>query len=197
MRALGIYKITSPSGKIYIGQSSNIDQRIKDYKKTIHCKGQVRLYNSLIKYGFDNHVFEVIEYCDFDSLNIKERYWQEYYDVLGINGMNCKLTQCEGKKAVLSAEARKKISDKVKINQPMRRKEMRELSREKFTGEKNPMYNKKGFLNFASKIVLDLSSGIFYECIREASECMNIKYSTLKSMLNGTNRNKTSLIILK
>lgn len=197
MRTLGIYKITSPSGKIYIGQSSNIDQRIKDYKKTIHCKGQVRLYNSLIKYGFDNHVFEVIEYCDFDSLDIRERYWQEYYDVLGANGMNCKLTQCEGKKAVLSAEARKKISDKVKTNQPMRRKEMRELFREKFTGENNPMYNKKGFLSIASKTVLDLSNGIFYECIREASECMNIKYSTLKSMLNGTNRNKTSLIILK
>ena len=44
---VGIYKITSPSGKIYIGQSNNLIQRQKDYIKTIHCKGQVRLYNSI------------------------------------------------------------------------------------------------------------------------------------------------------
>lgn len=29
----GIYKITSPSSKIYIGQSKNISKRYKTYKK--------------------------------------------------------------------------------------------------------------------------------------------------------------------
>jgi hypothetical protein len=29
---VGIYKITSPSGKVYIGQSINIERRIKEYK---------------------------------------------------------------------------------------------------------------------------------------------------------------------
>lgn len=196
MRKIGIYKITSPSGRIYIGQSSNLNQRIKDYEKTIHCKGQVRLYNSLVKYGFDKHSFEILEYCEFDKLNTRERHWQDFYEVIGSKGLNCMLTKCEGKKFVFSEETRKKISDKAKLNPVMQRQEMRELFSEKFRGEKNPMYNKKGFLNFASKIVLDMSNGIFYECIREAAECMNIKYSTLKSMLNGTNKNKTSLSIL-
>jgi group I intron endonuclease len=197
MKKIGIYKITSPSNKIYIGQSSNIDQRIKDYRKTIHCKGQVRLYNSLIKYGFENHSFEVIEYCQYNDLNKRERYWQDFYDVINLNGLNCKLTPCEGKKMELSKEARKKISDKVKINQPMRRPEVRIKFSQMWSGENNPMYNAKGNLNPASKQVLDLHSGIFYDCIREAAESINIKYSTLKSMLNGTNRNKTSLVILK
>lgn len=196
MKKIGIYKIISPSGKIYIGQSSNIDQRIKNYIKTIHCKGQIRLYNSLIKHGFENHLFEIIEYCSIEQLDIRERHWQEFYDVIGLNGLNCKLTQCENKKAVLSEEARKKISDKVKINQPMKRPEMRRLFSERFKGDKNPMYNRKGSLSSVSKIVLDMSNGIFYECIREAAECIGIKYSTLKSMLNGTNKNKTSLLIL-
>jgi predicted GIY-YIG superfamily endonuclease len=30
--SIGIYKITSPSNKIYIGQSINIERRIKQYK---------------------------------------------------------------------------------------------------------------------------------------------------------------------
>ena len=29
----GIYKITSPTGRIYIGQSKNIKQRFRDYNK--------------------------------------------------------------------------------------------------------------------------------------------------------------------
>lgn len=83
-----IYKITSPSNKIYIGQAVNIDKRFARYKN-LDCKSQVRIYRSLKKYGFDNHVFEIIEECDISELNVRERYWQEYYDVLNENGLNC------------------------------------------------------------------------------------------------------------
>lgn len=54
---IGIYKITSPSGKVYIGQSWDIINR-KSYYRNYYCKGQRRLYNSFIKYGFEHHVFE-------------------------------------------------------------------------------------------------------------------------------------------
>ena len=47
---IGIYKITSPTKKIYIGQSINIEYRIESYKKLIRCKKQIKLYNSLKKY---------------------------------------------------------------------------------------------------------------------------------------------------
>ncbi len=30
---IGIYKITNPEGKIYIGQSIDIDRRFKEYKR--------------------------------------------------------------------------------------------------------------------------------------------------------------------
>ena len=49
---IGIYKIISPSGKIYIGQSRNIDKRFQQYKR-LNCAKQPRLYNSFIKYGID------------------------------------------------------------------------------------------------------------------------------------------------
>ena len=37
---IGIYKITSPSNKIYIGQSLDIDRRFKTYKNINKVKRQ-------------------------------------------------------------------------------------------------------------------------------------------------------------
>lgn len=95
----GIYKITSPSGRIYIGQSSNINFRWNQYKKLQACNKQILLFRSFKKYGVDNHIFEIIEECPNNLLNKKERFWQDYYDVLNsIKGLNCKLTSTEDKK---------------------------------------------------------------------------------------------------
>ncbi len=38
-----------------------------------------KLYNSLKKYGFENHKFEVIEECNLEQLNEKETYWKQVY----------------------------------------------------------------------------------------------------------------------
>ena len=40
---VGIYKITSPSGKIYIGQSIDIQKRFKHYKQLHNCKNPEKL----------------------------------------------------------------------------------------------------------------------------------------------------------
>jgi len=84
---VGIYKITSPSGKVYIGQSINIERRIKEYKN-LYCKKQIKLYNSLVKYGFQNHQFEIIEECDDSILNEIETWWKLYFNSVE-NGLNC------------------------------------------------------------------------------------------------------------
>jgi len=70
---IGIYKITSPSGKIYIGQTMDVGKRKKSYEK-LKCKGQPKLYNSLVKYGFSEHIFEIIEECEVADLNTRERH---------------------------------------------------------------------------------------------------------------------------
>ena len=75
---IGIYKITSPSGKIYIGQSKNIRQRKKFYS-FYNCKNQIKLFNSLKKYSFEKHIFEVVEECLLEQLNERETYWKQYY----------------------------------------------------------------------------------------------------------------------
>ena len=105
----GIYKITNPSGKIYIGEAVDIHRRWKHYKG-LHCKRQPPIYNSLLKYGVENHLFEVVEVCDVDELKCRERYWQEYYDVLSDEGLNCQYTECGELKQVHTQETKDKIS---------------------------------------------------------------------------------------
>lgn len=164
----GIYKITSPSNKIYIGQSRNIFKlRFAKYKN-LKCKGQIRLYNSLIKHGWENHVFEVIEECEFDQLNVRERFWQDFYDVIGENGLNCMLTSTDVLPVICTEETRLKFSKsaigrkmsaetRVMIGNAHKGKVMSEESRAKLSlsktgqpglcGEKNGMFGMYGELN--------------------------------------------------
>jgi hypothetical protein len=53
---------------------------------------------------------------------------------------------------------------------------------------------KKGAENKLSKLVLDLSTGIFYEGVREAAISKGLVYGTLVNRLNGRKPNNTNLI---
>jgi hypothetical protein len=114
---IGIYKITSPSGKIYIGQSINIKNRFNQYKRLYSVKNQPKLYDSFKEYGINNHIFEIIQECNIELLNEQERYWQDFYDVLE-NGLNSILTKTINKKGELSVETKLKkyLNHKNKIN---------------------------------------------------------------------------------
>ena len=105
---VGIYKITNPSGKIYIGQSVNIDNRISSYKN-LKCKNQTKLYRSLLKYTFENHIFEILEECNIEMLNERERFYQDFYNATSRNNLNCKLTKTNDKNGSLSIETKLKI----------------------------------------------------------------------------------------
>ena len=108
---IGIYKITSFLGKIYVGQSRNIVKRKQSYKTLPDkIKTQIKLYNSINKYGWEAHTFEIIEECEIDELKCRERYWQDFYDVLGENGLNCILQECEDSPRIISEETREKLS---------------------------------------------------------------------------------------
>lgn len=73
-----IYKITNPKGKIYIGQTKDYRKRLNLYR-ILHCKSQQKLYNSLKKYGFNNHQFEIIEEVSNNISDEREKYWINYF----------------------------------------------------------------------------------------------------------------------
>jgi group I intron endonuclease len=69
---IGIYKIVNPKGKIYIGQSTNIKNRFNQYKMIDKSCIGPKLLNSLVKYGYENHIINVIEECSLEELDYKE-----------------------------------------------------------------------------------------------------------------------------
>jgi group I intron endonuclease len=140
---IGIYKITSPTGKIYIGKSINLDRRKKEYTYDSKHKAQHKLNNSIKKYGWENHLFEIIEICDEYNLNSKEIYWISFYNSVeeGLNLMyggqggrhsqevkKKKSKSMTGKKA--SLETKQKMSQSKK-GHPMYNNEWKEKMKQK------------------------------------------------------------------
>jgi len=122
----GIYKITSPSGRVYIGQAVNIERRHQEYRGLLNkIKGQPRLYASFKKHGVEKHIFETLEECEESELNCRERFWQDEFDVLSKRGLNCVLQECGEKVRVISEETRRKLSEASKgrvVSEETRRK---------------------------------------------------------------------------
>lgn len=106
---IGIYKITSPSNKVYIGQTTNYAKRYSAYKNH-KCKRQPKLYNSLNKYGFENHKIELVLECLEIELNYYERYYQEHYNSV-LDGLNLRYTATTDKSGLMSNETKQKMSN--------------------------------------------------------------------------------------
>jgi hypothetical protein len=63
----GIYRWTNKStGDIYIGQSTNLSARFKNYYNISYLSSKIHLIISraLIKYGYSNFSLKILEYCD-------------------------------------------------------------------------------------------------------------------------------------
>lgn len=111
MATIGIYKITNPKGKIYIGQSLNCEYRKNSYKSRL-CKTQPLIYRSILKYGWENHNFQVIHECESEWLDFLEMFYILLYDSYNsILGMNCTTGGGIGSKGKShSLKAKEKIS---------------------------------------------------------------------------------------
>jgi len=99
---VGIYKITSPSDRVYIGQSWNIEKRKSSHKSTKWEK-QRFLYASIKKYGFDKHSFEVIHELPQDVsqevMDVYEGIYMSQYKELGFRMMNIREAGSKGKQS--------------------------------------------------------------------------------------------------
>lgn len=69
-----------------MGYSTNLISRMSKYEK-IAIRTQTLIKESLIKYGWENHKFEIIEYCGRELLKQREKYWIEKLDTFN-NGLN-------------------------------------------------------------------------------------------------------------
>lgn len=209
---IGIYKITSPTKKVYIGQSVNIEKRFKRYKN-LHCKGQRIIYNSFLKYGVENHKFEILCECEINELNDKERYYQDLYNAVGKNGLNCRLTTSSDRSGKLSEETinkliesqkNRKVSEETKlklsiINKGKKHKQetiikMKLSNKKHFLGKKHSDNSLKKMSEIKKKIILNTETGIYYFGVEEAGFSLNLNKFSLAKKLNGNSKNTTPLI---
>ena len=82
-----IYKLTAPNGKIYVGQTKDIEARFNRYRVAA-IKNQIKIYHSIKKYGWENFNKEVLEYTNDDFADEMERYYITKYNCCGKNGLN-------------------------------------------------------------------------------------------------------------
>ena len=106
---IGIYKITSPSGKVYIGQAVNIKRRWREHRNENNWT-KCKLYDSFRKHGPENHTWEVKKPCLREELNRLERYYQEEFDAVE-NGLNHVYQDADEKPKILSEETKRKMSE--------------------------------------------------------------------------------------
>lgn len=82
---IGIYKITNKvNGKIYIGQSVDIERRFREHKR----RNEQQIDMAIQKYGIENFDLEIVEECSIEDLNAREEYWTLEYNSIVPNGYN-------------------------------------------------------------------------------------------------------------
>lgn len=103
-----IYRIVNPCGRIYVGSTSQkISSRFNKYK-ILACKKQVKLYRSLLKYGVENHLFQIIKECTNEEKYGLEAHYGNFYACLD-KGLNCVLPSDNKKYSGISEETREKV----------------------------------------------------------------------------------------
>lgn len=87
----GIYRFLNIKTNLsYIGQSIDIEKRLKEHKRKAFQKGKEyykKLYKAIREDGLENFSFEILEICEKEELNEREKYWIEYFDSFN-NGYN-------------------------------------------------------------------------------------------------------------
>ena len=209
-RKSGIYMWTSPSGKSYIGQTTNLYKRKSNFLSFGTKYAGSKIDNARRKYSDIQYwTYTILEYCDIDDLDEREEYYISLYDTMR-KGYNCESGGHENK--IMSDEAKQKMSKTKKAmycgeNHPMwgrhlteeQKRKMSKARKGKCCGEKNPMWGKHRDDETRIKISkahdkrkISVSQytieGVFiasYESIHEAQRLTNIDRATISRCCKG------------
>jgi len=156
-----IYKtVNLTNGKAYIGQHST-DIEYDNYRGS-----GPKLLEDIKKYGLDNFVRGIIEYCeDKEELNEREKYWIKYYNTIEEgynickgggdypvlygknNGFYGKKHSDETKEKIRKSREGKTPWNKGKTGIYQASEKQKKIASERHSGEGNWNYGKKGELS--------------------------------------------------
>ena len=146
----GIYMLTNKiTKKIYIGQSSDLSNRFKNYFNLsyIYSKANLTINRALIKYGYLNFSLSILEYCDKSDLLIREQFYFDelnpQYNILKIAGSSLKFKHSETTKARISKSLKGiYVKEKSALFGNLHTEETKKLMSFKKLKESNPLFGK-------------------------------------------------------
>jgi len=112
MKKSGIYALVNvANGKRYVGQSIDLDRRRCDHFASLrggYCRN-VHLQRAFSGYGEHEFEWRILEECELDMLDVRERTWISYYNSTDAqNGYNLEFGG--NLKKIVSKESRAKLS---------------------------------------------------------------------------------------
>lgn len=125
----GVYAIKSPSGRSYIGSSSNVRSRWSGHKAALrrgnhHCRA---LQFAANKYGVDSFTFEILELCYPGALIELE---QQYIDATPTRYNSAPVAgSIRGFKLSEETKLKMSLAERGKVRSPETRKRMSEYAR--------------------------------------------------------------------
>jgi len=146
----GIYMWTNKhTNNIYVEQSNNISKRFLNYFNFsyIKSKDSFIISRALIKYGYSNFSFTILEYCKISDLLVREQYYfdilEPQYNIFKLAGSSLGFNHPEKTKEKFS-KALKGVytQDKSALFGRLHTEETKKLMSLKKSGENNPLYGK-------------------------------------------------------
>ena len=186
----GIYMWTSPSGQSYIGQSVDLQKRKYAFLRFGDRYGGQKINRARKKYNNKRYwKYKVLEYCDIDKLDERERYYINLYDTMN-NGYNCESGGNENK--IVSDESKQKLSEAKKgkycgENNPMWGKHFTEEQKRKMSDKKKGLYDGAKHPRAYPIVQLTLDGEFIkeYGCAKEAENELGINHRGIGRCVSG------------
>lgn len=187
-----IYKYTSPSGKVYIGQTTNERHRRATWFCTKYRYAGEAINRARAKYGPENFTYEVLykkEFLNKELASIELDKWEIYF--IGLynsynKGYNNSIGGCTSRGSKWSEEARERMSKQRKGKKQKRETiEKRRHSLKGIKHSKQAVEHRKHLLRNSGRFIKIGQYNLVGElvkvwsCAGEISDVLNIKYSNI------------------
>lgn len=187
----GVYKILNKiNGKFYIGSSTRLSIRNKEHFRLLRTgiHGNAHLQYSYNKYGRENFVYEIVEFCDSDKCIEREQY---YINLLEPKYNICPLAgTCKGR---ILSDTHKKLIGKSNKNK-IRSNELKErwsiIAKDRINKNRsnwNKVREKAAIKNSKPIIQYTLDGTVIREwkSAKEAEEYLKIDRSLIGKVCRG------------
>ena len=185
--AICIYKITSPTGRIYIGKTINFRKRIFSYRSWL-AKGQAALHNSFLKHGFESHRFDIIQEAPANELALLEIIYIAKYNSAK-NGLNIH-SGGKGGDNIQTSPNRDKIIAKLKDRKGAKNPNYGNHFKHSKEARENMLKNQPNRANSNGSTAIKircLSTGKVYGCQKEAGIEFGLSKHLMTSIMRKRN----------